>query len=119
MLPASRPLARPHHPELPKPNRKRRSKPWYVLSIHCPWDTILKQQFDEASDEDDDDDVEEVVSAKKTRAPAKKAPAKAPAKTTSRAKAKSATPSTQSQLPFSRGGKGKTSNPIELSDEDD
>jgi hypothetical protein len=76
------------------------------------------RQFDDGSD-DDSDDAEEIVPVKKTRAPAKKPLAKA-ATTTSRAKAgKSAPGPTQSQLPFSRGGRGKTSNPIELSDDDD
>lgn len=69
--------------------------------------------------DDDEDSVEEVVAPKKTRAPAKKPAAKAPAKTTAAAaKAKAAKGGTQSQLTFGRG-KGKTSNPIELSDEDD
>ena len=68
--------------------------------------------------DDDEDSVEEVVAPKKTRAPAKKPAAKAPAKTTAAAKAKAVKGGTQSQLTFGRG-KGKTSNPIELSDEDD
>lgn len=76
-------------------------------------------QFDEGSD-DESEEVEEVVPVKKTRAPPKTSIAKASnAKATASSKrgAKSGT-ATQSQLNFSRGGRGKTSNPIELSDDE-
>jgi len=102
-----------------KPKAKPKGKQALVSFERRESVNKLTPQFDEGSD--DDDSVEEVLPAKKTRAPAKRPAAKAPAKTTaaSRAKAAKGPTQTQSQLPFSRGGRGKTSNPIELSDEDD
>ena len=102
-----------------KPKAKPKGKQALVSFQYRIAANKLTLQFDDGSD--DDDSVEEVLPAKKSRAPAKKPAARAPAKTTaaSRAKAAKGPTQTQSQLSFSRGGRGKTSNPIELSDEDD
>lgn len=70
--------------------------------------------------DDESEEVEEVMPAKKTRAPPKTS-AKASASKASGGTAKKGTKastSTQSQLNFSRAGRGKTSNPIELSDDE-